>query len=347
MSENSKNTFLLVDLANLFFRAKFIAMKKDDPWEKVGTSLDTTFMALMTCVKKWPESHIVFALESRSWRKQFTTTGKTGLSVGYKENREVILTENEEEESKLFWATFDELVNYLNERTNCSVLKVQGAEADDIIARWIHLHPNDHHVILSTDSDFYQLIAENVDCYNGIQNHLITLKGVWDHKNKVVLDSKTNLPKGIGDPEWLLFEKCIRGDSSDNIMSAFPGARRKSTKKKIGLEEAFNDRHKKGFAWNSVMNTVWVDHEGVDHKVLDDYLRNLSLIDLTAQPQEIKDRIDEQILTLEPKAVTLIGARFMKFCSKYTLVRLEKNTTFFADVLSKSYTKQRDSFDAD
>lgn len=325
---------------NLFFRAKFIAMKKDDPWQKVGTSLDTTFMALMTCVKKWPNSHIIFALESKSWRKQFTTVGKSGILEGYKQNRAESIakqTEEEVEEQQLFWETFQELVIYLHERTNCSVIKIDGAEADDIIARWIHLYPDDHHVICSTDTDFYQLLSHNVECFNGIQNHITSINGVWDAKGKPVIDSKTGLQKNIGNPEWVLFEKCIRGDSSDNIMSAFPGARKKSTKKKIGLEEAFNDRHKKGFAWNSVMNTTWVDHEGIDHKVLDDYNRNKFLIDLSLQPEEIRNRIDTELLANQSKSVGLVGAKFMKFCAKYELNRLETNITFFSDILNREF----------
>ena len=35
-------------------------------------------------------------------------------------------------------------------------------EADDLIALWIQAHPNDKHVIISSDSDFYQLINSSL-----------------------------------------------------------------------------------------------------------------------------------------------------------------------------------------
>ena len=44
-----------------------------------------------------------------------------------------------------------------------------------------------------------------------------------DGNGRPVKDKKTKEQKMPGDPEWLLFEKCIRGDTSDNIFSAYPG----------------------------------------------------------------------------------------------------------------------------
>ena len=50
---------------------------------------------------------------------------------------------------------------------------------------------------------------DNVSQYNGITQELITTNGVYNDKGKEVIDKKTKEPKQIGDPEWLLFEKCI------------------------------------------------------------------------------------------------------------------------------------------
>ena len=76
-------------------------------------------------------------------------------------------------------------------------------------------------ILLSvSDSDFYQLITDKVTQFNGITDNLITLEGIYDAKGKQVIDKKTKEPKLLGDPEYLLFEKCMRGDSSDNVFSA-------------------------------------------------------------------------------------------------------------------------------
>ena len=102
-------------------------------------------------------------------------------------------------------------------------------------------HPNDNHVIISTDGDFAQLVAPNVRQYNGVSNTTITHEGYFDDKGERVIDKKTGVEKPAPDPQWLLFEKCMRGDTSDNIFSAYPGVRKKGTKNKVGLLEAYND----------------------------------------------------------------------------------------------------------
>jgi 5'-3' exonuclease len=289
--------------------------------------------AINKVAKKFDTDHVVFCLEGRSWRKDYYKPYKANRSEA-----RAALTEREQEEEKLFWDTFDDFNQYLREKTNCSVLRDGDAEADDLIARWIDLHPADEHVIISSDSDFYQLLADNVKQFNGITDQLITIEGVFDAKGKPVIDKKTKLPKEVPDPEWLLFEKCMRGDSSDNVFSAFPGVRKKGTKNKVGLLEAFADRSSKGYAWNNMMLQRWTDHEGKEHRVLDDYNRNRQLIDLKQQPEEIKQRVDtfirEQITN---KDVGQVGSKFLKFCGKYELNRLSENAEQYGRWLNQTY----------
>jgi 5'-3' exonuclease len=325
--------YVLIDTANLFFRARHVAFRAADEWEKVGYALHITLSAVNKVVNKFGADHVVFALEGRSWRKD--------VYAPYKRNRSdarAAQTEKEQAEDKLFWETFDHLTKYLAESTNCSVIRNENAEADDIIARWIALHPQDHHVIISSDTDFVQLLAENVDQYNGITDELLTVRGIFDAKGKPVIDKKTKLPKTIPNPEWLLFEKCMRGDSSDNVFSAYPGVRVKGTKNKVGLTEAFEDRSRQGYAWNNLMLQRWTDPDGVEHRVLDDYERNRLLIDLRAQPVEIKQAVDGSIRgMISHKDVGQVGIRFMKFCGKYELVKASESAEQYARWLNQTY----------
>lgn len=325
--------YLLIDTANMFFRARHVAFRASDPWEKVGYALHITLSAINKVHRQFSADHVVFALEGRSWRKD--------VYKPYKANRaeaRAAHTEKEQEEDKLFWETYDEMTKYLREKTNCSVLRHDQAEADDIIARWIKLHPQDHHTIVSSDTDFVQLLAENVNQYNGITDELHSLKGVFDNKGKQVIDKKTKLPKSIPDPEWLLFEKCMRGDTSDNIFSAYPGVREKGTKNKIGLREAFEDRNKRGYNWNNLMLQRWTDHNGEEHRVLDDYERNKMLVDLQAQPQHIKDMIDDAIRSqISDKDVGMVGAKFMKFCGRFDLIRASESAEQYGRWLNETY----------
>jgi len=325
--------YLLIDTANMFFRARHVAYRAEDPWEKVGYALHITLASINKVVRRFGADHVIFALEGRSWRKDFYKPYKANRAVA-----RAALTESEQEEDRMFWETYDQFTKYLAEQTNCSVIRHERAEADDIIARWIALHPQDHHTVISSDTDFVQLLADNVDQYNGITDELLTLRGIFDAKDQLVVDKKTKSPKAIPDPEWLLFEKCMRGDSSDNVFSAYPGVRTKGTKNKVGLQEAFEDRNNKGYNWNNLMLQRWTDHEGVEHRVLDDYQRNRHLIDLQAQPDDIKQLVDNAIQTqISHRDIGQVGVRFMKFCGKFDLNRISENADQYGKWLNETY----------
>jgi len=325
--------YVLIDTANMFFRARHGAFRASDPWEKLGFALHITLMAANKVARRFEADHVVFALEGRSWRKD--------VYKPYKANRataRAALTEAEAEEDKMFWEGYDELTKYLSTRTNCSVIRHPQAEADDIIARWIALHPQDQHIIISSDTDFVQLVSPNVTQYNGITDELITLEGIFDAKGKHVIDKKTKQAKTSPDPAWLLFEKCMRGDSSDNVFSAYPGVREKGTKNKIGLREAFADRERQGYNWNNMMLQRWTDPDGVEHRVLDDYERNRTLIDLTAQPDEIKQQVDAAIREqISHRDVGQVGVRFMQFCGKYELNKCSDSADQFGRWMNETY----------
>ena len=327
--------YLIVDTANTFFRARHSAHRQSDTWDRLGFAIHVTLASVNKAWRDQKADHVVFCLEGRSWRKDYYEP--------YKKNRAVARaaqTEAEQEEDKLFWQAFDDLKIFLSERTNCTVLRHENLEADDLVAGWIQSHPEDHHTIVSSDTDFHQLLASNVNQYNGIADELHTLEGILDKKGKLVIDKKTKEPKKIPDPSWILFEKCMRGDPTDNVFSAYPGVRTKGSKNKVGLQEAYEDRDRQGFSWNNLMLQRWVDHNGVEHKVLDDYERNRTLVDLSAQPSHVKAWIAETITTNSvAKNRPMIGAQFLKFCGKYELNRLSENATSFSDFLSKGYTQ--------
>jgi 5'-3' exonuclease len=325
--------YALIDTANTFFRARHIASRNSDAWEKVGMALHLTMASTNQIVRKFGIDHVVFCTEGRSWRKDYYAP--------YKKNRVVDTmsqTEAEVEENKLFWETYDTFLTYLREKTNTSVLRDPKAEADDLIARFIHLHPDDEHFIISSDTDYLQLITPKVKQYNGVSNELITLEGYFNDKGKQVLD-KEKKPKLLEDPQYLLFKKCMRGDGTDNVFSAFPGVREKGSQKKAGLVEAYADRTKQGFDWNNMMLQRWVDHDGLEHRVRDDYERNRVLIDLTAQPEDVKLSVDKNIREgVRTTTTPQVGIHLMRFCGKYELNKISDNADTYAKWLNSPYT---------
>ena len=323
--------YILVDTANTFFRARHII--RGNLNEKIGMALHVTFNSIRKAWNDFDADHVVFCLEGRSWRKDFYEP--------YKRNRSearAVLTEAQQEEETVFWETFDEFKDFIVGKTNCTVLHNENLEADDLIAGWVQSHPNDSHVIISTDGDFAQLIAPNVRQYNGVSNTIITHEGYFDDKKRQpVIDKKTGEAKAAPDPAFMLFEKCMRGDTSDNVFSAYPGVRKKGTKNKVGLIEAFEDKATKGYNWNNMMLQRWVDHNGEEHRVLDDYNRNVTLCDLTAQPEHIREEINNTIQSVESKNISQVGMRLMKFCAKWDLQRIADNAAQYAEPLQARY----------
>ena len=324
-------TYVLVDTANTFFRARHVV--RGDIDTKAGMAIHITLNSVKKAWTDFKADHVVFCLEGRSWRKDYYEP--------YKRNRQVArdaLTPLQQEEDTVFWELFDEFKDFVNDKTNCTVMRHPQLEADDLIAGWVQSHPNDHCIIVSTDGDFAQLIGPNCTQYNGVSNTTITHEGYFTDKGDPVIDKKTKEPKAAPVPDFMLFEKCMRGDTSDNVFSAYPGVRTKGTKNKVGLNEAFADKESKGFNWNNMMLQRWTDHNGEEHRVLDDYNRNVVLCDLSAQPADIREIINNTIAeNAKPKEVQQVGMRLMKFCAKWDMQRIADQAKAYAQPLQARY----------
>lgn len=330
-----KKVYILVDSLNLFFRTIHVSKGKD-----IDTIVGMSMHVLLNSVRKAWEmfsgNHVVFCLEGSSWRKDFYPP--------YKANRQVKisqLTLQEQENNRIIFESYDKLIDFISNKTNCTVLREENSEADDLIAIWIREHPDDEHIVLSTDSDFHQLIAQNVKQYSFDQ--IISLDGFKNIKtDDWVIDKKTGNPKEAVDPEYALFEKCVRGDSSDNIFSAYPGARKKGTKNKVGILEAFEDRNSKGYNYNNFMLQRWTDHKNEEHRVRDDFERNRILIDLTAQPNEIVEKCKKIIDEARNKETkNQIGLAFMKFCAKWELIKIADFKDYYLPFLKGKIMNDR------
>lgn len=313
--------FLLVDTQNTFWRSRHAAHQGVDAWAKVGLALHITLFGIKKMWEKFDPDHVVFAAEGRSWRKT--------VNEDYKRNRDQrkgTETPVEREEMQMFFDMINDFTDYIRTKTNATLLQDEICEADDMIAGWIQAHPNDMCIIISTDKDYIQLIDFNVQVFDPVSELLYTKTGTFDAKGKPA-KKKTGELLEVVDPELSLFTKCVKGDVSDNVFSAYPGVRMKSTKKAVGLLEAYEDRHKRGFAWNNFMNTKWTHWDGTERKVATEYQKNQILVDLTKQPEFIKERMARAVdEAYKATPVSMVGVHFLRFANKYELVTLEQNS---------------------
>lgn len=373
--------FAIIDLNNLFFRANHASGKNSDAFTKAGMSIHIIFQTLRKLHREFAIDHMVFCLDGHSWRH--------GVYPQYKLKRRLARlerSEKEKEEDEIGFSVLQDFTTFISEHTRCTLLQKNGVEADDFVARWIQLHPSETHLILSSDSDFLQLMAENVSIVDGMNERIITLDGVKNFKGEEMVfavDSKDGKLKVEGtvaackkvhdaaekakrkkDPsyqpveyiyeaptresEWwreALFLKCIRGDIGDGIFSAYPKVRYKGTSKATGIREAWEDRREGGFHWNNFMLQKWSKMTGLDGvakevRVIDEYKFNESLIDLTKQPDDIKNTMDEAIIEAAQKpAPANIGFALLKFCGKQALPVVAKDAADHAKYLSAGYKK--------
>lgn len=327
-------TNILIDFNNLFHRMKHQTIKGASDDERIGMVMHQILVGMRSAWKKFDADRCILALEGKSWRKH--------VYPDYKMNRVAQRLKRKPSEIELdeeFQKAANDFVEYIDKYTNVPAISSPNAEADDVIATFILDRPDEEHIIVSSDSDFHQLIAHNVKMYDAMKGHIITIEGVFDDRMRPVMDNKTKKQKKLDDPEWIVFKKCIRGDSSDNISSAYPRLREKSTKNKVGMIDCFEDRKSKGFEWNTVMLHEWEDHKGQSHKVKDVYELNKLLIDLRMIPDFIMDEVRESINGATKKRIpnSDIGFKFMKFCAKYELVNIGNNPALYLEFLGKVY----------
>lgn len=340
--------FVHMDGANLFHRQ----IKMTNPALGIDSMIGMALHMILYSMKKeftaFSATHAVFYLEGRSWRKDVYPPYKANRKVAFAQQ-----TPKEQEDHKILVEAFDDLVEYLDKKTNITVLQNPTAEADDMIAVFIEAHADDQHVLVSSDSDFYQLLRfPNVVIYDPVKDIMIKRDGIFDDDGnrleftvtsgaKIKVGKKN--PDFVCDPDWYnyaLFLKCIRGDDTDNIFSAYPGVREKGTKSTVGIREAYGDMNNKGYSWNNFMFQRFLHHDGTEHQVRDDYLRNKQLIDLSEIPINIK----EESLTIianstQNKNISAleIGHHFLKFCGRWDLKRIGDNASQFLPMLKASY----------
>lgn len=341
----SKQKYILVDAMNMYHRAKHVVHRGDID-TRIGMALHIMFNSLRKGYRDLGGNHVVYCLEGHSWRK--------GTYTQYKANRVVAQlkkSQKERDDDELFFEAFGELNKFIQEKTNATVLQCPVGEADDLIATWIDLHPENDHIIISSDSDFVQLLAPNVEIYNGITDIRFTDQAAYDAKGrKLELSVKGDGKLKVGKPdgffemeqsdwtEYAMFLKCIRGDKSDNIFPAAPGARLKGSKNRTGIQEAWKDRHDKQFDWNNFMLQSWTDVDGSTQTVKDRYEINRHLIDLREQPDDIKEMLIQSILDhVDTPRKQGVGMHLMQFCSVWDLQNIAKYPDEYANMLNAAY----------
>lgn len=259
---SEKQRTMLVDLTNLCWIQRFSDFKKNSSYDPDAWML--FFQNILGKLNKirsdYDINNIILCDEGgNNWRKRVYSE--------YKANRSI--------ETDLYFDdvnyTKEKLHEFIQDYTNQKFISVNQLEADDLIAVYSQTYKDRDELILivSTDRDFHQLLVqENVRQFDPMK-----------------FEEKEHDFSDIG---FQLFLKCIRGDTGDNIGSAYPRVREKK------LREAWNEESQ-----YEMMNIMNVNRKEDGLPVKDIYERNRQLIDLTQQPESLREEAKEGFESLQ------------------------------------------------
>ena len=272
---NDGENFVIIDSSYLVFyrfyatilwfkRAnKDVDTSGDYSWHTDSVFMEKFKKIFFSCIQKLikhfkaPTSNIIFAMDCprrNIWRMSHLET--------YKANRDEV--KKSSSISRVFKYTYDTVLPELVAKYNVKILRIPGAEADDVAAvvtkRLLKLYTTREILIITNDCDYLQLLQPRVHIWN--------------------LQTKNLKDRSSGDPAIDLELKIILGDKSDNIKRCFPKCGEKTALKYIKdrtlLEKAFK---------------LYPESRAI-------YERNSLIIDFNRIPTEIINTIIESFDTI-------------------------------------------------
>lgn len=308
---------LIIDTSNIIFRTASGTNKSQasgfngSASEQAGLAMHVSLMKINSYVRKFKPDQIAVTFEgAKNWRKDYTRSKECISGKLYKGNR--VRTEDGAAIFELVNA-FEELVRNHSTFTCLSHPRLEG---DDLFAGFVQKYSgtSDEIIGVSGDKDFVQLLK---------------------HKNFTLINPDKDKPRlvedvcGVNDAEFFMFEKAFRGDSGDNVMSAYPRVQKKRLQKCLADD----------YEMTKIMNETWkvTDPETqavTEYNVGKLFEENNLLMNLEHQPQDIRQLITETIDHAESNLGKFSLGKFSQFCAKFGLEKISDNATTFAKVFS-------------
>jgi hypothetical protein len=305
---------LIIDISNLLFRVAAMQKHQGGPAnygasidDLVGLSMHVSLQSIYKWYRKFKPDFIVFSFEGGSnWRKKYTADNSHVIRRQYKANR------IPDPEMAHFYKLIDSFKETMGDHTSICCISIPEMEGDDVIAAYCQINASaDNRItIISGDKDFTQLTKlPNVHLVNPDNGKERNQPGDKDYEP---------------DLDYWLFLKCVRGDSGDNVPSAYPRVFEKK------IKEAYGD----DYARLNFMNATWVDENQVTHRVGDLFKHNEVLMDLTKQPDDVRLRLFEGVIAqTDPSALkTYSHFHFLRFLGKYKLNKVAEEANKFIDM---------------
>ena len=307
---------LVFDISNMLYRTFFVNKMKHSVEESAGLAHHAALITLNKYFRNFKPHKVVMTFDRSSWRKAYTADELCISGKPYKGNRRQNMTPAEKEMFAKFTRHLDDFEDMMKRQTSVICLAADGLEADDLMAGVAQMFEGDEIIVVSADKDLIQLM----------RNPMVKLIDPATGKDRrLYLNEEYD-----GDVDYFMFMKCIRGDTGDNVQSAFPGVR------KTRIKKAYDD----SFEQVNLMNESW----SIGDKGTDDYKEfivkelfeeNKLLMDLEAQPDVIRDRIVSTIEEGFGDPGSYSHFHFLKFLGKYELKKIAEQVDNFVPMLSR------------
>lgn len=302
--------FLIYDISSVLYRT-FFADKNETDETLAGLAVHAALNTLNKYFKLYkPRKKVVMAFDRSSWRKEYTASEQCISKKPYKGNRRKDMTPAQQAKYQRFLNHINEFEQLIADHTTIITLLEERLEADDLIAGFCQKYANEENeiIIISSDSDLLQLVA-----YPNVR-----VVSPADGEDQ-------SLEEYNNDPDLYLFTKCIRGDPTDNVQSAYP---RISSKK---IREAYTDP----FARVQLLKSTWTNEQKIEFVVEKLYAENRILIDLGCQPENIQQLIKQSIESAFEKKRQFSMFFILKFIGKYKLNRIKDSIDQYVPLLSR------------
>lgn len=314
-------TFLLVDMSNILYRAFYANIKEDDDI-LVSMCHHSALMSMQYLNNKYKPDEIVAIFDSHSWRKAYTKYAAISHKK-YKGTRRQNTTVKQKEQLAVFDNHILEFYEFVRDHSSLIVLKADLLECDDLVAAFIEEYPNDKHIIISTDKDFMQLL----------DNPNVTLIEPDKEKERTLADWN-------GDAKHFMFEKCLRGDVSDNVQSSYPRIQKKK------IDAAWVDPYLKANIMAHEFTVDILTEDGgvqtLNYKTQELFDENILLMDLRQQPVQIKKAMKKAVAEAVTNRKSFNLVQFYKFCARHELERISTNAKPITKMLNTNTMRPSD-----
>lgn len=303
-----KSTWLVFDISNMLYRT-FYSASSESADTAAGLAIHSALTTLNKYYRLIQPSRVILAIDRTSWRKAYMQRPDRVSALEYKGQRRKNMTEQQAEKYAQFKQHCKDFEQLIADHTTITCLAADSLEADDLMAAVCGTYCSDDRriVVVSTDSDLWQLMRyPNVEILSP------------------ATDKYQSLAEFNNDPEYYVFTKCIRGDSADNIMSAFPRVRQ------TRIQKAYEDTYER----LQLMNEEWT-MDGTQVTVGQVFEENQVLISLTHQPPEIRELMVKTAQDGIEKERKFNLRSFLQFLTRHKLRRIIDNIEQYTNLLGR------------